>query len=62
MATDLMHRLPHLSGWAEMDDDCPRVPEAPPPRWPLAVEVLASPQARRASRTLQINEPAPRTI
>ena len=61
MATDLMHRPPHLSGWAETDDGCPRVPEAPPPRWPLAVEVLASAQARRASRILQINEPAPRT-
>ena len=40
MATHLMHHPPHLSGWAETDDDCPRVPEAPPPRWPLAVEVL----------------------
>lgn len=62
MATDLMTRPPHLSGWATTDDDTPRPPEAPLARYPLALEVLDSAQARRAFRTLQINEPAPRTI
>ncbi len=50
MAAAVLNSPHPLNVWAEMDDDTPRPPEAPPPRWPLPIGTpLDSAQARRAA-------------
>lgn len=49
MAAAVQNRPPRFDHWIEADDDTPRPPEAPPPRWPLPQGTpLDSAQARRA--------------
>lgn len=50
MPAAVANRPPRFDQWIEADDDAPRPPEAPPPRWPLPQGTpLDSAQARRAN-------------
>ena len=56
MAADVMTRPPVPVGWEEVDDDEPRPPEAPQARWPIALDLLDSAQARRAREGVSATE------